>query len=93
MLNAHKGSGSSFVWIGLWESKEHLRKGFRWVLSDGESIKIFKNPWLRGKNNYYVVDSQLNDNKNENAYDYICPNSKAWDVQKVHQVFHTEDVP
>lgn len=39
ILQASKGSRSSFIWVGIWEAKEKLRKGFKWVLGDGEDIK------------------------------------------------------
>lgn len=44
ILQAQKVSDSSFIWIGIWEAKESLYKGFRWVLGDGQEIGIFKYP-------------------------------------------------
>lgn len=44
----------SFVWSGIWQAKEYLKKGFKWVLGDGETIRILEDPWLRGKENYMV---------------------------------------
>lgn len=29
ILQAKKGSGSSFIWSGIWSAKEELRKSFR----------------------------------------------------------------
>ncbi|XP_074373956.1 uncharacterized protein LOC141714331 [Apium graveolens] len=56
ILQARKGDGWSFLWSGIFEAKEELLKGFKWVLGNGESINIFKDPWLRGKQDYYVED-------------------------------------
>lgn len=92
ILNATKGSSSSFVWAGIWEAKEHLRKGFRWIVGDGENIKIFKDPWLKGKRDFCVEDSHVNAVRNEKVCCYFCPNSKDWDVQKVQQDFHEDDI-
>ena len=52
ILNARKGNGDSFIWAGIWEAKETLSIGFRWVLGDGQEINIFSDTWLRGKNDF-----------------------------------------
>ncbi|XP_074346503.1 uncharacterized protein LOC141685290 [Apium graveolens] len=92
ILNAAKGSSSSFVWTGIWEAKDHLRKGFQWVVGDGEDIKIFKDPWLKGKRDLCVEDSHVNGVRNERVFCYFRPNRKDWDVQKVQQDFHDDNI-
>lgn len=67
IMQASKGNEPSFIWTEIWEAKESLKGGFRWVLGDGKEIKIFKDPWLQGKVDYRVEDSQLNVNRNENV--------------------------
>lgn len=47
-LQASKGRGSSYTWAGIWEAKENVKTGLRWVLGDGRSIKIHSDNWLRG---------------------------------------------
>ncbi|KAL8098517.1 hypothetical protein AgCh_031334 [Apium graveolens] len=49
MLRAGKGRDPSFIWAGIWEAKEALFSGFRWVLGDGTDIVAVKDPWLRLK--------------------------------------------
>ncbi|XP_063946052.1 uncharacterized protein LOC135151500 [Daucus carota subsp. sativus] len=91
ILQASKGNDSSFIWTGIWEAKESLKGGFRWVLGDGKEIKIFKDPWLQGKVDYRVEDHHLNVIRNENVCCYFHPNSKFWDVHKVEHDFHNDD--
>lgn len=57
-LQAKRGGGSSYIWSGIWEAKEVLGKGFRWVLGDGEMILAHIDLWLRGKHDFYVVNHQ-----------------------------------
>lgn len=92
ILRASKGTGSSFVWSGIWEAKEYLKGGFRWILGDGKEIRIFKDPWLRGKADFCVEDSHLNGIRNETVCSYFHPDSNDWDVHKVRQLFHPNDV-
>ncbi|KAL8134372.1 hypothetical protein AgCh_009411 [Apium graveolens] len=65
ILHAATGVGPSFVWTGIWEVKEQLKNGFRWVLGDGESIRIYKDPWLKGKRDFCMEDSHMNNGRNE----------------------------
>ncbi|XP_074323028.1 uncharacterized protein LOC141659976 [Apium graveolens] len=92
ILNAKKGSGSSFEWNGIWEAKEQLKKGFRWILGDGKDIRIFHDPWLRGKGDYCVEDNHLNGIRNESVSCYFRPQTNDWDVHKVQRDFHDSDV-
>lgn len=90
-LEANRTGGSSYTWSGLWEAKEELKKGLRWVLGDGRSINICKDRWLRGKTNFSVnvesVDAAVLDQK---VYQFIGEN-KTWDVNKVRSIFAPED--
>lgn len=49
ILKATKGQGSSFLWTGIWQAKEILFKGFRWVVGDGQNIVATKDQWLAKK--------------------------------------------
>lgn len=69
VLQAIKGTDSSFLWTGIWEAKEVLKKGFRWVLGDRQTIRAFKDPWVKGKQGFVVEDSHLNVIRDENVVD------------------------
>lgn len=46
VLQATKGSDSSLFWKGILEAKEQLQGGFRWIIGDGNEIKLFRDPWI-----------------------------------------------
>lgn len=54
ILEAGKGAKSSFMWTGIWQAKESLARGFRWVVGDGKSIVAIKDPWLAKKHDNMV---------------------------------------
>lgn len=91
ILQASKGNDSSFIWLGLWEAIEKFRANFRWILEDGKDIRIFKDPWFKGKDDYCIENSHLTIVKNDYACSYFCSNSKVWDEYKVQQHFHQDD--
>ncbi|XP_074374616.1 putative mitochondrial protein AtMg00310 [Apium graveolens] len=76
LLQAQKGSGSSFIWAGLHEAKQALLKGFRWVLGDGEDIVAVKDQWLRKKSDFRVESSYLYEGRNEKVSQLFLPGTK-----------------
>lgn len=74
------------------EANEILCKGYRRVLGDGEEISIFKDPWLKGKKDYKVEDLHSNNIRGDKVCEYFRRNIKEWDVQKVQQTFHNDDI-
>lgn len=92
VLQAQKGDGNSFLWGGIWQAKEILKRGFKWVLGDGRSINIFADQWLRGKANFRVEDQPVNRTRSDKVCEYFRPNTKEWDVTRVQQAFHETDV-
>ncbi|KAL8133871.1 hypothetical protein AgCh_009077 [Apium graveolens] len=67
LLQANRTGGASYTWSDIWEAKEVLKEGMRWVLGDGKEIKNFTDKWLRGKDNY-CVDQENNDMVDECQY-------------------------
>lgn len=92
LLNAKRGGGSSYIWSGIWEAKEVLCQGFRWIGGDEESICAHKDPWLRGKHNFRVENHHLQEAKTEKVSQYFRPSTKEWDEVHIRQAFTSIDV-
>lgn len=92
LLKASRGTGSSFVLTELWETKQELGKGYKWVLGDENDIKIFNDRWLRGKKDLCVENHHVNNVRNDKVCAYFRSNTKEWDKYKVRQTFHENDV-
>lgn len=92
ILQAQKGASSSFIWNGISEANESFSKGYRWVLGDEKDISIFQDPWLRGKRDFRVEDHHNSNSRSDKVYEFIRPNIKTWDVQKIQNNFHLDDV-
>lgn len=92
ILNAKKRYGSIFIWTGIWEGKEQLRKGFRWILEDGKDFQAFRDPWLKGKVDFCVEDDHVNVIRTEKVCNYFHLDIKEWDVHKIMHDFHNADI-
>lgn len=47
---------------------------------------------MRGKSDFRVEDHHLNNVREDKICEYFHPNTKEWDVHKVEQCFHTNDI-
>lgn len=59
LFEARRGGGDSYIWSVLSQANKVLKNGFRWVLGDGERMRIFEYPWVRGKENYMVDNTHM----------------------------------
>lgn len=92
LFDATRGGGVSFIWSGLWETKEVLRTSFKWVVGDREIIRAFENPWVCGRENFMVNSVHADHNRGIKVCDLFLPDSKQWYVQKVYNLFVDYDV-
>lgn len=87
LFETSRGGGVSFVWSGLWQAKECLKTGFKWIFGDGSNIHAFADPWIRGRTNYRVEESFVKTSCGTKACDLLLPGEKTWDVNKVNIFF------
>lgn len=91
LLQAGRTGGSSYTWSGIWEAKEIMKEGCRWVLRDGKSIHIYSDRWLRGKENF-CVDQDGSSERSTKVCDLFLNDSRKWDEHKVRSSFNNIDV-
>lgn len=92
LLQATRTGGASYTWSGIWEAKEKLKKGLRWVIGDGRSICIGKDRCLRGKENFCVDQGRCSSIAlNSKVCDLFQENGLDWDGTKVRSHFDWED--
>lgn len=87
LFEASRGGGASFIWSGLWQAKEKIKHGFRWVVGDGKNIKVFEDIWLRDNGNCSLENTNMVRTDAVNVCDLFVPGTKNWDVQKVSSLF------
>lgn len=92
LLQATRRGGASYTWSGIWEVKEELNGGLRWVLGDGRSICIGKDKWLRGKKSFCVDQQRCSTIAlNSKVRDFFEQDGHSWDETKVRLHFSSED--
>lgn len=61
LLEACRTGGVSYTWSSIWEVKEEMKKGLRWVLDDGASMNIGVDKGLRSFNDFSVNSATTSD--------------------------------
>ncbi|XP_074373526.1 uncharacterized protein LOC141713854 [Apium graveolens] len=86
------------AWDGLSMSKcqggnkeYKVLQGYCWILGDGKSIRCTRDPWLVSKSDFKVDQSRTYDNNNLVVADLFQPNDRAWDRNKVSEMFSSAD--
>lgn len=69
-----------------------MKKGFWWVLGDGESISATKDPWLRKKTDFRVEYSHRYEGRNESVASLFTVNTKNWNTRLIRENFESVDV-
>ena len=84
-MEAELGAYPSYTWRGIWEARWVLKRGLRWRVENGESIKVWKDAWIPGSRR---VISPIGDaNPNLEVGVLINPITRTWDVNLVSQLF------
>lgn len=54
-MEAELGSYPSYTWRGIREAMWVLRRGMRWRVGDGESIKVWKDAWIPSTQSHKIL--------------------------------------
>lgn len=90
LLQAGRTGGSSYTWSGIWEAKENIKGGLRWVIGDGKTINIKVDRRLRGKDSF-CVDPGGGGSLDSKVCDFFVQGKKEWDEVKVRATFNSND--
>lgn len=91
-LQASRTGGASYTWSDIWEAKEEMKKGLRWVVGDGKLINIATDRWLRTKKDFYINREQINNQVLQlKICNFFQENNKACDEDKIRFHINSED--
>ncbi|XP_019168807.1 PREDICTED: uncharacterized protein LOC109164714 [Ipomoea nil] len=91
-LEAKRGSNPSFVWSSIWESQTVLEKGLRWRVGNGESIRVWGDPWLPDELNPCIETPIQHYLENPFVRSLMCVNTSQWHLGVVRDIFCERDV-
>jgi hypothetical protein len=86
-FESHIGHNPSYAWRSIWKARQVLMYGCRWRIGNGASINIMSQPWLRERNEAWILSPQAQGVYNLNVSDLMIPNMRMWDRDKIESLF------
>ncbi|XP_073066021.1 uncharacterized protein [Primulina eburnea] len=91
-MEASLGHNPSYIWRSLWNSKFIMNKGIRWRVGDGHNIRVWKDPWLRDSQNFYLDSPPVIGMESMTVNELINPFTHQWDKEQLQVLFGDRDV-
>jgi hypothetical protein len=91
LIKAREGPGISYTWRSIVRGIQALKEGIIWRVGNGESIKIWEDPWIpRGLTRRPITPKGAVILSKVSGL--IDPSTGSWDVQLLREIFWEEDV-
>jgi hypothetical protein len=90
-LESELGNRPSFAWRSIWNSKTLLQKGLIWRVGDGNSIKVWQDPWLPVPSTFKVQSPVTVLPRDSYVRDLIDSDTGWWKIALVHEIFLPEE--
>ncbi|XP_074363930.1 putative mitochondrial protein AtMg00310 [Apium graveolens] len=89
-LSSSLGDNPSFVWRSIWESMKLVQSGARWLVGNGNSIDIMRQPWLSDEQNPYVT-TESQSFVNNKVSSLMNLERSGWDIEVIKDLFNDRD--
>ncbi|WVZ75250.1 hypothetical protein U9M48_023324 [Paspalum notatum var. saurae] len=91
VLEAKPRGGISYTWRSILNGIEVIKSGLVWRVGNGESIKIWEDPWIPDRSTRRPISSKGH-NLLVRVAELLDPLTGSWNEQLVQQTFEEEDV-
>ncbi|CAN0878596.1 Putative ribonuclease H protein At1g65750 [Linum grandiflorum] len=91
IFSAALGHRPSFVWRSLCEARSVVHRGLCWKIGDGESIRVWGEPWLREPDSLFLDTPMPHQAEDLRVCDLFLPCRKEWDINMIEANFTTRD--
>lgn len=88
---AQLGRDLSFVWRSIWEAWGQLRRGVRWRVGDGRTVRVWDDAWLPSASNPYVQTPPYADLSTASVHSLFNQEGDGWDIEILNDLFSDRD--
>ncbi|KAK6145416.1 hypothetical protein DH2020_022236 [Rehmannia glutinosa] len=82
----------SFTWRSIWSSRQLVKLGTMWIIEDGKSINVWRDPWLKDDNNFFTINPQIAGLEHLTVNELLIPGLCEWDMNLLEEYFCERDV-
>ncbi|CAN1292337.1 hypothetical protein LINPERPRIM_LOCUS21521 [Linum perenne] len=76
----------------MWDSRELLHHGYRWLIGDGQSIRVWTDQWLKDEVNKRIQTLMVQGMEELRVCDLWMSGTREWDEGLLEIFFEPEDV-
>lgn len=91
-VNASLGNNPSFTWRSVMAAQHLVKKGLRWRVGNGESIKVWGDKWLPTSSIYTAVSPRLFLQADTRVSELIEASTASWKSSIVDALFLSHKV-
>ena len=92
ILEAPQSQTGSYAWRSLLKRRDVLMEGLRWRVGDGESINVWRDPWLPSEFLPFVSSQAASGLENMRVLELIKPGTNEWNLELLQQLFYVRDI-
>lgn len=70
----------SYTRRGIWEAKWVVRRGVRWRVGNGESVRVWSDPWVPGTQSRRIISLRGNSPLDLEVGAFINPITRNWNA-------------
>lgn len=91
-MEARSYQSSSYAWRSIIQTQPLIKKGMKWIVGDGQQIRVWKDNWLPDKENVASKNSQHIHHPDLIVKDLFLSGTTIWDLNKIRSIIHEDDV-
>jgi len=92
IMEAKEGQGGSYAWRSILIGREVIRKGAKWRVGNGESIKLWGDRWLPSLSHTSLQGPRVAELQEATVSYLINPTTRLWDSSTLSRVFSQDEL-
>lgn len=88
-LEAYLGYSTSHSWRGIWSNKAQVKEGVIWLVGNGSSADVWKDPWVADEEGGFITSETID--CIGNVSDLIDLNTMEWNYELIMSSFNVRD--
>ncbi|CAN0899577.1 hypothetical protein LINGRAHAP2_LOCUS20355 [Linum grandiflorum] len=91
-LSAALGGSPSYIWRSIRSTQAMIKRGYRWRLGGGNSVRVYLDLWLRDEEHTTIQSSELVGMEDLRVSDLLIPGLCEWEEGLLEELFQNRDV-
>lgn len=91
IMEASTKGSPSYMWRSIIAAKELIKQGTRWLVGNGDTIKIWEDKWLTSPSTFQIQSPITILSKEARVSDLFIEGELKWNASLINQIFWFEE--